>query len=80
MSNAPDVSILVISYNTRDLTVACLRSVFEQTRDVSFEVIVVDNASSDGSYDAVAREFPAVRLIRLTENIGIARPNNVAAK
>jgi GT2 family glycosyltransferase len=80
MSNAPDVSILVISYNTRDLTVACLRSVFEQTRDVNFEVIVVDNASSDGSADAVAKEFPAVRLIRLAENIGFARANNVAAK
>ena len=80
MPELPDVSILVVSYNTRDLTVACLRSVFEQTNGVNFEVIVVDNRSADGSADAIAEEFPAVKLIRLDENIGFARANNLAAK
>ena len=43
----PTVSIIVISYNTRDLTLDCIRSVFEQAKDVTFEVIVLDNASTD---------------------------------
>jgi hypothetical protein len=80
MANLPDVSILIVSYNTRELTVACLRSVYEQTRDVAFDVVVVDNASSDGSANAIAAEFPAARLVRLSENIGFARANNLAAK
>jgi GT2 family glycosyltransferase len=74
------VSILIVSYNTRDLTLACLRSLFEQTTQIQFEVIVVDNASADGSADAIAAEFPAVRLIRLTENAGFAAGNNIAAR
>lgn len=74
------VSILVVSFNTRDLTLACLRSVYEQTAAENFELIVVDNASSDGSADAIAMEFPGVRLIRSPENLGFAQGNNVAAE
>jgi GT2 family glycosyltransferase len=74
-----DVSIIIISYNTRELTLACLRSVYQQTRDVAFEVIVLDNASSDGSADAIAAGFPQTRLIRLEKNVGFARGNNLAA-
>jgi N-acetylglucosaminyl-diphospho-decaprenol L-rhamnosyltransferase len=74
------VSILVISYNTRDMTLACLRSVFEQTTVASFEVIVVDNASGDESADAIEREFPQVRLIRSADNLGFAVANNLAAR
>lgn len=77
---ALDVSILVVSYNTRDLTLACLRSVLEETVATSFEVIVVDNDSNDGSADAIALEFPQVALLRLDENIGFARANNLAAR
>ena len=74
-----DVSILIISFNTRELTLACLASVIAQTRGVSFEVIIVDNASADGSADAIAQQYPQVKLIRLQENIGFARANNLAA-
>jgi len=75
-----DVSILVVSYNTRELTLAALRSVFEQTSDVSFEVVVVDNASRDGSADAVAAEFgERVNLVRSEQNLGFAGGNNLAA-
>jgi N-acetylglucosaminyl-diphospho-decaprenol L-rhamnosyltransferase len=80
MSNLPSVSILIVSYNTRELTLACLRSVYAQTQQVPYEVIVVDNTSSDGSADAIAAEFPRAQLIRLDENIGFARANNVAAR
>lgn len=77
----PRTSILIVSYNTRDLTLACLRSVFEQTIPGTFEVIVVDNASADGSADAIEQEFGrCITLIRSDENLGFARANNVAAK
>jgi GT2 family glycosyltransferase len=75
-----DVSILVISYNTRDLTLACLDSVFKETRQVTFEVILLDNASADGSADAVAERYRQVRLIRSNQNLGFAKGNNVAAR
>jgi|SRR5688500_15454340 len=74
-----DVSILIISYNTRDLTLACLHSVYAETRDVEFEVIVLDNESNDGSADAIATVFPQARLIRPDANLGFARGNNLAA-
>ena len=74
-----DISVLIISYNTRDLTLACLESVFAQTR-AEMEVIVLDNDSSDGSAQAIADRFPQVRLIRSTENLGFAQGNNVAAQ
>lgn len=74
-----DVSILIISYNTRDLTIACLQSVYAQTAGLAFEVIVVDNASTDGSPDAIAEQFPQARLLRPPENLGFAGGNNLAA-
>lgn len=76
----PDLSILVISYNTADLTVACLDSVVAETRTTTYEIIVVDNLSSDASADAIAATHPKVRLIRSDENIGFARANNLAAR
>jgi GT2 family glycosyltransferase len=79
MTPRPDISIIVVSYNTREMTLACLRSIGEQTRDTAYELIVVDNDSSDGSAEAIAAEFPDLRLIRLEENIGFARANNLAA-
>jgi N-acetylglucosaminyl-diphospho-decaprenol L-rhamnosyltransferase len=75
-----DVSILIISYNTRELTLACLASVYAQTRDVEFEILVVDNESKDGSADAIASAYPHVRLIRPGANLGFAGGNNLAAK
>jgi GT2 family glycosyltransferase len=75
-----DVSIIIVSYNTRALTLACLKSVYEQTTCVQFEVIVVDNTSTDGSPEAISRDFPAVKLILPGENLGFARANNEAAR
>jgi GT2 family glycosyltransferase len=75
-----ELSILIVSFNTRDLTRACLRSVYENTHGIEFEVIVVDNVSSDGSADAVAKEFSQARLVRARENLGFAGANNLAAK
>jgi GT2 family glycosyltransferase len=74
----PLVSIIVVSYNTREMTLECLRSVFAETNQ-PFELIVVDNASSDGSVAAIAAEFPGVRLMAEIENHGFAKANNMAA-
>lgn len=80
MNDGPRVSILVVSYNTRDVTLECLRSVLRETRETTFELIVVDNDSRDGSAEAIQREFPDIDLIALDENVGFGQGNNVAAK
>jgi N-acetylglucosaminyl-diphospho-decaprenol L-rhamnosyltransferase len=74
------VSVLIVSYNTRDMTVECIASVLAQPGGGLCEIIVVDNNSTDGSADAIAIRFPDVRLVRSTENLGFARANNVAAQ
>lgn len=74
------LSILIISYNTREMTLECIRSVFRETRSDEFEIIVLDNASSDASPDAIDSEFAGrITLIRSPENLGFARANNAAA-
>ncbi|MFQ1701358.1 glycosyltransferase family 2 protein [Loktanella agnita] len=79
MADAPILTIIVVSYNTRDLTLTCLHTVFDNTHRVPFRVVVYDNASRDGSADAVAAEFPQVELIRARENCGFAAANNIVA-
>lgn len=74
------LTVIVVSYNTRDLTLAALQTLFATTRDTPFRVVVLDNASADGSADAVAAAFPQVDLIRSPQNLGFARANNVAAE
>lgn len=71
-----DLSIIIVNWNTQDILKDCLDSVFEQTKAVSFEVIVVDNASSDDSVQMVKSEFPQVILIENAENCGFAAANN----
>ncbi len=78
-ANRTELAIIVVSYNTREMTLACLRSIFDQT-ETRARVIVVDNASSDGSAEAVSHAFPQAELIALNENIGFARANNLAAE
>ncbi|MDZ4753050.1 MAG: glycosyltransferase family 2 protein [Phycisphaerae bacterium] len=74
------LSIIIVSYNTRELTLDCLRSLHAQTDRSLYELIVVDNCSSDGSADAIAHEFPDARLVRSPANLGFAGANNVAAR
>jgi GT2 family glycosyltransferase len=73
--NVPDISVIIVSYNTADLTVACLESVFTSQR-VGCEVFVVDNASKDGSAEIVRKKFPSVRLVVNTTNRGFGAANN----
>lgn len=77
----PDLSILVVSWNTRDLLRECLRAAIAAASGLAFEVIVVDNASGDESAAMVRREFadePRVRLIANARNENFARGNNQA--
>jgi hypothetical protein len=76
---APDVSVCIANWNCRDYLRDCLHSLLHSPQGVSAEVIVADNASSDGAADMVAREFPDVVLIRNDENLGFARASNQAA-
>lgn len=76
---SPDLSIIVISYNTREMTLACLQSVYDQTT-TPFQLIVVDNASGDGSAEAVAAAFPDVTLIAETENHGFGPAHEIALR
>jgi GT2 family glycosyltransferase len=75
-----DLSIIIVSWNTRGLLRKCLESIYEFTRNVSFEVIVVDNGSSDGSQGMVRRGFSEVKLIENGENVGFSKANNQGAK
>ncbi len=74
----PDLSVIIVNWNTRDLLRDCLASVFSKPVDLDFEVFVVDNDSSDGSPEMVQGDFPKARLIRSGGNIGFARANNLA--
>jgi GT2 family glycosyltransferase len=69
--------VLVVSHNVRDLLLDTLKALRNDGWP-KLQVIVVDNASADGSADAVGREFPAVELIRLSDNLGYGKANNVA--
>lgn len=73
-----DISFIIVNWNTKDLLLECLRSVFETVKDHGFEVLVVDNASEDGSAEAVAGRYPQVRLIQNDTNVGFAAANNQA--
>ena len=75
-----DLSIIIVSWNTREILRKCLGSLCNHTRNISFETIVVDNGSSDGSAETVEKEFPQVKLIRNQENLGFARANNIGIK
>ena len=74
-----DLSILVVTYNSAPLVDALLNELAEQTRGLNAEVVVVDNASHDGTADAVALRHPGVRLVRSPQNLGFAAGNNLAA-
>ena len=71
-----DVSIVIVSWNTREITRNCLRSIYAAAGKVKYEIILIDNYSSDGSAEMVAREFPEVVLRRNEENRGFAAANN----
>ena len=75
-----DISIVIVNRNTRDLLLDCLGSVYLTVPPRSFEIWLVDNASSDGSVEAVRNFFPEVKCIENKSNLGFAKANNLAVK
>jgi hypothetical protein len=70
------VSIIIVNWNTKELLQNCLTSVYKQAGSVNYEVIVIDNGSTDGSPEMVSNDFPQVILVRNLENKGFAAANN----
>lgn len=75
-NNNLNVSIIIVNYNTKKLLADCLNSIYEHTKDVSFEVIVSDNGSIDGSIEMLKIDFPQVILLENNENLGFGVANN----
>lgn len=73
-----DLSIVIVNWNSTAFLRECLRSIYATAANLQFEVIVIDNASFDGSEMMVRREFPAVEFIQTRKNLGFARANNIA--
>jgi GT2 family glycosyltransferase len=71
-----DVSIVIVSFNGRDLLRRCLASIYEYTEGLQFEVIIVDNASTDGTREAIAGEYPQAKLLARANNAGFSRAVN----
>ncbi len=78
--NLPKLSILIVSYNTKELTLACLDSIERYPPEGPYEVIVIDNDSKDGSCEAIQEHHPNVRLIQSGGNLGFARANNIGMR
>lgn len=74
------LSIIIVSYNTRELLDKCIFSVLKRKNEVDFELIVVDNNSRDGLVELMEDKYPGVKLIKNSENLGFAKANNAARK
>lgn len=75
-----DLSIVIVTWNSKDYLIECLESLQSAVENLSAEIIVVDNASADGTSLAVAHRFPAVRLLQPGANLGFARGCNAGMK
>ena len=75
-----DISVIIVAWNARHYLELCLDSLAEAPPRRSMEIIVVDNASADGTAEMVEARFPDVKLIRSSENLGFAKGNNVAIR
>lgn len=75
-----DVSICIVSWNTRNILRNCIESIYDKTKGISYEIIVVDNNSHDDTCKMVKEEFPQCRLIENKDNLGFVKANNIAIK
>lgn len=74
------VSVIIVNYNTKELTFECIKSIYHQTKDVEFQIILVDNDSSDDSVDYLRKSFPLIDIIKSPINLGFGKANNLGAK
>lgn len=72
-----DVSVIIVNYKTVELTVQCISSIYNKTKDISFEIIVIDNASDDSSAHIIKSTYPEVIVVENAQNLGFGKANNV---
>ena len=75
-----DISVIIVNWNTKTLLLDCVASLYQTTREAKMEIIVVDNASTDGSVDAMRQSFPQVKIIENLQNFGFAKANNIGIR
>lgn len=75
-----DVSIIIVNYNTCKLTVKCIDSICEKTIGISYEIIMVDNASTDKSVECIKKAYPFIKIIENKENLGFGKANNLGVE
>ena len=71
-----DLSIVIVNYNSKNYLDRCLSSIYDKTKDLEFEIIVVDNASNDNSRQLLKEKYPQVKLITNSKNLGFGKANN----
>ena len=77
LGNNLDVSVIIVNYNVKEFVQNLLHSLEKATRSIKAEIIIVDNASDDGSVELIREKFPYVKLVASKENLGFGRANNV---
>ena len=75
-----NLSIIIVNYNAKDILSQCLNSIYENTKDIDFEIIVIDNNSNDGSSQIIKQKFPQVKLIQNRANLGLTKAQNQGLK
>ena len=75
-----DLSIIIVSYNAADFLKECIESIKKNTKKLNYEIIVIDNTSSDNSVEMVMKEFPQVSVIESRENLGFSKANNLGTE
>lgn len=75
-----DLSIVIVNYNTKKLTIDCIQSVLNSKLNFQYEILVVDNGSSDGSVEQIKSLFPHIKVISNKENVGFSKANNQAIR
>ena len=73
----PNLSIIIVNWNSLDYLIECIASIYKHAPSISFEIVVVDNASPEGGVETIARQFPLVKLVRSDSNLGFAAANNL---
>src|SRR5580700_10959934 len=79
-TTAMKLSIVIICWNDWKVIENCLRSIYDSTHKIDYEVIVSDNGSTDGSVEKIKRQFPSVVVVENRENLGFARGNNAGIR
>ncbi len=75
-----DVSVVIVNYNTKKLIIDCINSIIEKTKDIKYEIIVVDNNSTDNSVEEISKKYPNIKIVENKENIGFGLANNEGFK